>query len=459
MGQCKEFQAIVLAGGKGSRMTELTAGRPKCLLPVGNMPMIWYPLSVLEKSGFTDVIVIVSESMKNEVAPCLDKLGLDIKLDIIGIPGGEDMGTADSIRFIHEKIHLDCVVISCDLIMDVDMSELLNLYRKHNASITALMLPVPKVPESFVVPGPKSKQKPEIDLIGVDNKTNRLIFLASASDFEDTVTLSRKLLKKHTSFTIHSKLLDAHLYILNKWVLDFLVFNKNFSTLKGELLPYIVSKQLSHPPKQTIDDKNTSLVQLDTKDDIFRFAVEKPLDALIQKMSAYNDHYTDFEEAYNGDVIRCYVHTVTDKFGLRANTVQMYTLANAMISDWDGSGTITGIFPLPTISSSANVKSTQVQNCRIDENAFVDEKTSLKLSHIGPNTTIESKTRVSQSILMGNVTIKQRCVIHNCIVCNGTVIEEGSELKDCLIGAHHVIPAGSQHNRDVLTDLDKLMEI
>lgn len=56
----------------------------------------------------------------------------------------------------------------------------------------------------------------------------------------------------------------------------------------------------------------------------------------------------------------------------------------------------------------ANVRSTQVEECRIDDNAFIDEKTSLKFSHIGPNSVVESKTRISQSVIMANVTIKQR---------------------------------------------------
>ena len=47
-----EFQAVVLAAGRGSRMTDLTASVPKALLPIGNMPMMWYPINSLEKAGF-----------------------------------------------------------------------------------------------------------------------------------------------------------------------------------------------------------------------------------------------------------------------------------------------------------------------------------------------------------------------------------------------------------------------
>lgn len=47
-----QLQAVIMAAGKGSRMTELTAKKPKCLLPVGNLPMIWFPLNLLQRTGF-----------------------------------------------------------------------------------------------------------------------------------------------------------------------------------------------------------------------------------------------------------------------------------------------------------------------------------------------------------------------------------------------------------------------
>ena len=221
-----DFQAVVLAGGKGSRMTELTAGKPKCLLPIANIPMIWYPLKLLEQSHFDDAIVIVSDRNKIDIIAAIEKLDLKIKCEVIGVPDAEDIGTADSLRFVHEKIQKDFVVISSDLIANIDISETLNLYRKHNASIVSLYLQPPKIPNDFMQPGPKSKEKPEKDLVGIDNETERLVFLASASDFEEKISMPIKLLQKHANFTVHSKLLDTHLYLINKWVLDFLVHHK-----------------------------------------------------------------------------------------------------------------------------------------------------------------------------------------------------------------------------------------
>ncbi|XP_058801456.1 translation initiation factor eIF-2B subunit gamma [Phymastichus coffea] len=463
MVQCTEFQAVVLAGGKGSRMIDVTAGKPKCLLPIANMPMIWYPLRLLEQSGFTDAIIITSESAKGDISATLDKLGLSIKPEVIGIPDAEDIGTADSIRFIHDKISSDLVVLSSDLIANIDISDTIKMYRKNSASITALFLQTPKPPEDFMQPGPKSKDKQERDLIGIDNETSRMVFLASASDFEESLKMSTKLIRKHSNFTIHSKLLDAHLYIINKWVVNFLVHHKKHSSLKGEVLPYVVKKQLNKP-KTIIEDKNASVIKMDIKKDIFRFVEENPImiaeknaNELIREMSSFNDHSTDLDDAYHNDIIRCYAHIINGKYGLRANTVQTYSLANAMVHDWYELKT-EGDLEGSSISPNATVKSTQIQNCRIDENAIISEKTSLKQSYVSNNVTIEPKTRISKSIIMNNVTIKEKCVIENCILCNGCVIEENTELKDCIVGAQHIVSLG-HYTQEVLTDIDRLMEI
>lgn len=47
-----ELQAVVLAAGHGTRFTDLVGNRPKCLLPVGSFPLIFYPLKLLQKYGF-----------------------------------------------------------------------------------------------------------------------------------------------------------------------------------------------------------------------------------------------------------------------------------------------------------------------------------------------------------------------------------------------------------------------
>lgn len=137
------------------------------------------------------------------------------------------------------------MVLSCDLITDVDLHQVLNVYRNKNASLVSLYFsPSQNEQCLFTVPGPKSKNKLgkilyyiyiilikciniiENDIIGYDSKTSRLLLMASASDFEETMPLSNSLLLKCSNLTLCSKLLDSHMYIMKHWLVSYLIKDK-----------------------------------------------------------------------------------------------------------------------------------------------------------------------------------------------------------------------------------------
>lgn len=66
-----EFQAVILAGGRGSRMYPLTEDCPKALLPVGNRPLIWYPIQLLENNQFQGMLQLEFQlSLLLYACPC-----------------------------------------------------------------------------------------------------------------------------------------------------------------------------------------------------------------------------------------------------------------------------------------------------------------------------------------------------------------------------------------------------
>ncbi|XP_060529736.1 translation initiation factor eIF-2B subunit gamma [Cylas formicarius] len=445
-----ELQAVVLAAGKGSRMLEITSRKPKCLLPVGPKPLIWYTLNNLQVSGFTEAIVIVLETQRAEIQNHLENTDLNLKIEFVSIPEDrDDLGTADSLRLIHDRLKSDVLVLSCDLISDENLSGLLNIFRKHNASIASLFLHSDPL-GTLMVPGPKSKYKAERDLVGIDVQTNRLVFLASASDFESDVSLPLKLLKKHTHVKMYSNLVDSHIYVIKNWVIQHLKLEDSFTSLKGELIPYIVKRQLSKPPKTT--DTNQSILNTKDTGSIFHFSEESDLDLLIRETSSYNDHFGDLKPTYNGDSIRCYAYVAPKaSFGIRVNNLPAYWSINGKISNlWEK---ITPTKDLIRKSAGASVQSNQVDDkCIIWDGAKLKEKTSFKNAIIGNNTEVESFSRVFNSIIMNNVTIKEKVAIENSIICDGAVIESGCKIKNCIIGCGHLLNENSEHINEVLTE-------
>lgn len=50
------MQAVILCGGKGTRMREETEYRPKPLVPIGDRPMLWHIMKIYSKYGIKDFI-------------------------------------------------------------------------------------------------------------------------------------------------------------------------------------------------------------------------------------------------------------------------------------------------------------------------------------------------------------------------------------------------------------------
>ncbi|MEE6495254.1 hypothetical protein FKM82_001992 [Ascaphus truei] len=237
-----ELQAVVMAVGGGSRMMDLISSTPKPLLPVGNRPLLWYPLNMLERAGFEEVIVVTTKEVNKQFVP-----DTKMKLDIVCVPEDKasEMGTVGSLRYIHQKIKSDVLVLGCDLITEVALHEVVDLFRAHDATLSMLMQKAPEPSEH--VPGQKGKPRAveERDFIGVDDTGKRLLFLANEEDLDDGLNLKKCILQRYPRVHVKMGMVDAHLYCLRKYVVDFLAGNELFSSIRRELVPYLVRKQFS----------------------------------------------------------------------------------------------------------------------------------------------------------------------------------------------------------------------
>tara|TARA_B100000401_G_scaffold363981_1_gene261928 strand:+ start:437 stop:1306 length:870 start_codon:yes stop_codon:yes gene_type:complete len=75
-------KGIILAGGKGTRMSPLTKAVNKQLLPIYDKPLIFYPLSILMLANIKDILIIVNKGQLNQykkIIPNGDSLGIKIK--------------------------------------------------------------------------------------------------------------------------------------------------------------------------------------------------------------------------------------------------------------------------------------------------------------------------------------------------------------------------------------------
>ena len=84
-------KGIILAGGKGTRMSPLTKAVNKQLLPIYDKPLIFYPLSILMLANIRDILIVVNKGQLNQYKKIIstkNNLGIKIKYVEQNSPNG-----------------------------------------------------------------------------------------------------------------------------------------------------------------------------------------------------------------------------------------------------------------------------------------------------------------------------------------------------------------------------------
>ena len=99
-------KAIILAGGRGTRMSPLTKAVNKQLLPIYDKPLIFYPLSILMLAKIKNVLIIVNKGQLNQykkILPDGKRLGMNISFKEQVYPKGLPDAFLLGEKFINNK--------------------------------------------------------------------------------------------------------------------------------------------------------------------------------------------------------------------------------------------------------------------------------------------------------------------------------------------------------------------
>lgn len=134
------MQALILAGGKGTRLRPLTVYTPKPIVPVVNRPFLLYQIDILRKAGITDITLSLSYQPDKIEQILGDGSEYGVLLKYVTEPS--PMGTGGAYRFAAENISETTVVFNGDILTDFDISSLVEFHRKNCAAATITLAPV-----------------------------------------------------------------------------------------------------------------------------------------------------------------------------------------------------------------------------------------------------------------------------------------------------------------------------
>ena len=144
-------KGIILAGGKGTRMSPLTKAVNKQLLPIYDKPLIFYPLSILMLAKIKDILIIVNKGQLEQykkILPNGDNLGIKIRY----LEQNEPKGLPDAFVIGEKFIGKDNVamILGDNFFYGQNLSRLLLANTKLNKGARVILHKVLK-PELFGV--------------------------------------------------------------------------------------------------------------------------------------------------------------------------------------------------------------------------------------------------------------------------------------------------------------------
>ncbi|AEE22081.1 nucleotidyltransferase family protein [Paraglaciecola chathamensis] len=130
----RDNAVVIMAGGLGSRLGELTKNTPKPMLEVGNQPMLQHLVELFREQGFCKFIFCVN--YKKDVIQKYFKDGADFGVKIAYVEEEVRMGTAGALSLINQDLTSPFFVINADILTNLDFVSLLNYHEKMEAPAT-----------------------------------------------------------------------------------------------------------------------------------------------------------------------------------------------------------------------------------------------------------------------------------------------------------------------------------
>ena len=145
------MQAVVLAGGEGTRLRPLTYTVPKPVMPLAGRPFLSFMLDWLRGHGVDEVILscgFMSGGVRSVLGDIYDGMRLRYVVE------DEPLGTAGALRMAHDSGLLEerFLVLNGDVLTDIDLSAELTEHERTGAAITLALHPVEDTASYGVVP-------------------------------------------------------------------------------------------------------------------------------------------------------------------------------------------------------------------------------------------------------------------------------------------------------------------
>lgn len=131
------MNAVIMAGGFGTRLRPLTTNIPKPMVPMMNKPMMHHVVTLLRQHGFQNVVATLY--YQPDVIMNYFGNGKAFNVTMTYVQAEEDYGTAGGVRNAAEYLKERCLVISGDVLTDINLTQALQFHIERKAKATIVL--------------------------------------------------------------------------------------------------------------------------------------------------------------------------------------------------------------------------------------------------------------------------------------------------------------------------------
>lgn len=133
------MQAVIMAGGKGTRVASVNGSVPKPMLPIDGKPVLLHQVECLKRQGIFDITLTIGH-LGTQIQDFFGD-GQRFGVQITYVEEETPLGTAGALYYLKGKFSDDFLLINGDLIFDVDFARLMRFHKSRQSLATLLVHP------------------------------------------------------------------------------------------------------------------------------------------------------------------------------------------------------------------------------------------------------------------------------------------------------------------------------
>ncbi len=155
------MKAILLVGGKGTRLRPLTLHTPKPIVPIFNRPFLHYQIDLLKQVPEIDEVILSLNYQPRRIEDVFGD-GAEVGIKIRYVVEPAPLGTGGAVRYAGDALTDSVVVFNGDVLTQVDLAAVLRLHRERKARATIVLTPVDNPTAYGLVETDERRQHPAL---------------------------------------------------------------------------------------------------------------------------------------------------------------------------------------------------------------------------------------------------------------------------------------------------------